>query len=167
MNGSKWALGGTVAAALIAAFASSYSAYASLSATREAASLAAAASVEVEKLRKQNSDRQSDIEMVKLALNILGGEISDKTHQSRQFAVTLLQRYSGVDIDELSSKAWAETGTVNFTDKELGLSAALMGDPDIARIKKISDQILGGIATQKMRDTLSKELSPLEASPKN
>lgn len=167
MNGSKWALGGTVAAALIAAFASSYSAYASLNATREAASLAAAASVEIEKLRKQNSDRQSDIEMVKLALNILGGEISDKTHQSRQFAVTLLQRYSGVEIDDLSSKAWAETGTVNFTDKELGLSAALMGDPDIVRIKKLSDQIIAAMAAQKVTNLLNKNVSPLESSPRN
>lgn len=124
MSGSKWALGGTVAAALIAAFASAYSAYASLNATREAATLTAAASIEVEKLRKQNSDRQSDIEMVKLALNILGGEISDKTQESREFAIALLARYSGVQIEPPNGQKWATSGSVSFTSRLLGLSSA-------------------------------------------
>lgn len=36
--------------------------------------------------------RQLDIEMVKLALNILGGEVGEKSAQSRLFAVKLLQK---------------------------------------------------------------------------
>lgn len=138
MDGSKWALGGTVAAAVVAAIASSYSAYASLNATREAAAVTAAASVEVERLRKQNSDRQSDIEMVKLALNILGGDISDKTQQSRKFAVSLLEKYSGVMIDEISSATWARVGTVSFAERDLGLSTTSRAINDILRSSKSS-----------------------------
>ncbi|MEK1853008.1 MAG: hypothetical protein AAAC48_14350 [Phyllobacterium sp.] len=58
--------------------------------------------------------RQLDIEMVKLALNILGGEISDKTKKSREFAVKLLQKYSGIELKDGDIIAWVDSGTVDF-----------------------------------------------------
>lgn len=125
VNGSRWALGSTVTAAVIAALASAYSAYASNVATSEAAAISAAAAIEIEKLRKHNSDRQSDIEMVKLALNILGGEVSDKTHESRLFAVDLLRKYSGVQLSSGMGEKWAASGSVKFADEAAGLSSSL------------------------------------------
>ncbi|MGC0054551.1 hypothetical protein ACNSPG_16060 [Brucella pituitosa] len=77
---------------------------------------------QIAEIQRQTSDRQSDIEMVKLALNILGGDISDKTQESRTFAVSLLGKYSGVSIDEAVQASWAKNGTVIFSSKILGLS---------------------------------------------
>lgn len=118
MDGNKW----TMSAAILATIASFYSAYQSSNAARDAANAAAISNTQVAALQKATTDRQSDIEMVKLALNILGGEVSDKTHESRQFAVNLLSRYSGVEVDDAVGEKWAETGTVSFAQKELGLT---------------------------------------------
>lgn len=108
MDGNKWAIGAAVIAAIgtiITAGTTGYSAY------------------QIAAFQKQTSDRQSDIEMVKLALNILGGDISDKTQESRRFAVSLLQKYSGVVIDKSTQISWAKNGTVIFSSKVLGLSS--------------------------------------------
>ncbi|KAB2716649.1 hypothetical protein [Brucella intermedia] len=77
---------------------------------------------QIAEIQRQTSDRQSDIEMVKLALNILGGEISDKTKESRRFAVSLLSKYSGVEIEPTVRLNWAEAGSVSFAREILGLS---------------------------------------------
>ncbi|MDL2202046.1 hypothetical protein QQF51_05100 [Brucella intermedia] len=108
MDGNKWAIGAAVIAAIgtiITAGTTGYSAYLTA------------------QIQKQTSDRQSDIEMVKLALNILGGDISDKTQESRTFAVSLLEKYSGVPIDKSTKASWSERGTVIFSSKVLGLSS--------------------------------------------
>ncbi|ATU92752.1 hypothetical protein [Phyllobacterium zundukense] len=72
-------------------------------------------------LNSSYQTRQLDIEMVKLALNILGGEISDKTKQSRSFAVQVLQKYSGVELTDDVVADWVSTGTVAFRSPEQGL----------------------------------------------
>lgn len=113
----------TVYAALIAALASAYSAYQSGGAARESAIAAADSNKQVATLQKATNDRQSDIEMVKLALNILGGEVSDKTQESRMFAVLLLNKYSGVLVNKAVGDKWAESGTVSFSSKQLGLAS--------------------------------------------
>ncbi|MCH6205251.1 hypothetical protein L3V16_15550 [Brucella ciceri] len=77
---------------------------------------------QIAEIQRQTSDRQSDIEMVKLALNILGGEISDKTKESRIFAVEVLKKFSNVSIDDGVASDWAASGTVSFSSKSLGLA---------------------------------------------
>lgn len=74
-------------------------------------------------LNSQYQTRQLDIEMVKLALNILGGEISDKTTQSRMFAVQVLQQYSGIRLSEKDADNWIQTGTVAFKLPQQGLGS--------------------------------------------
>lgn len=118
MDGNKF----TVWAALIAALASAYSAYHSGTAAREASIAAADSNNQVAALHKATNDRQSDIEMVKLALNILGGVASDKTKESRRFAVSLLRKYSGVEVDDATGSSWAAAGTVSFAQQNLGLA---------------------------------------------
>lgn len=119
MDGNKFTFG----AALIAAGASVYSAFQSSDAARDASKAAANSSIQVAYIKKTTEDRQSDIEMVKLALNILGGQISDETKESRRFAVSLLNKYSGVNIDGATGSKWAEAGTVSFAQQNLGLSS--------------------------------------------
>lgn len=109
----------------MAAIASLYAAYSSGSAARDAAMVAANSNVQVALMEKQNKDRLSDIEMVKLALNILGGDISDKTLQSRTFALSLLQKYSGVVLTEPQVKEWRLTGSVGWLDPKAGTSSTL------------------------------------------
>ncbi|MCO7728646.1 hypothetical protein NJB93_18845 [Brucella intermedia] len=113
----------TVISALIAAFASAYSAYQSRMAAAESAISSANSNTQIAEMQKATTDRQSDIELVKLALNILGGEVSDKTRESRKFAVSLLNKYSGVVINPDMGEQWAESGTVSFSSKPLGLSS--------------------------------------------
>lgn len=79
-------------------------------------------------INSQYQARQLDIEMVKLALNILGGDISDKTNQSRQFAVQVLQRYSGVELKDEVVAEWVKTGTVAFKLPDQGLSTTVWGN---------------------------------------
>ncbi|UXN61574.1 hypothetical protein [Phyllobacterium zundukense] len=79
-------------------------------------------------MNSQYQARQLDIEMVKLALNILGGDISDKTNQSRQFAVQVLQRYSGVELKDEVVAEWVKTGTVAFKLPDQGLSSGTWKD---------------------------------------
>ncbi len=95
---------------------------------------------QIAEIQRQTSDRQSDIEMVKLALNILGGDISDKTQESRNFAVSLLGKYSGVSIDEAVQASWAKNGTVAFSSEVLGLSPG----------NEITRQILRGYANPEL-----------------
>ncbi len=132
MDGNKV----TVAAAVIAAFgtiitaigagtSAYYSAGISANAQRLVAETEASSKIQIAKIEKQNSDRQSDIEMVKLALNILGGEISDKTQESRQFAVELLKKYSGVPLSSSVGEKWATSGSVKFADEIAGLSSSI------------------------------------------
>ncbi|GEM_PF-2985178 len=161
MDGNKWA----ASAALIAAVASAYSAYQSGSAARESAIAAADSNKQVAALQKATTDRQSDIAMVKLALNILGGEISDKTQESRRFAVSILRKYSGVEIDGVTGSTWAEVGTVSFAEKRIGLSSALANDPDIAKIQRISDAIIAGMLTEKLKKLNSEQPSHSKDGP--
>lgn len=107
----------TLAAALAAALASGASAY-----------WAHSASVRTAEVQKENADRLSDIEMVKLALNILGGEISDKTTESRRFAVALLSQYSGVEITTERAIAWVDGGSISFLNEALGLGSVSFED---------------------------------------
>nr|WP_278436678.1 hypothetical protein [Brucella anthropi] len=145
--GDKW----TFSAAALAAMASVYSAYFSGSTARDSATAAANSNIQIASFEKQTNDRNSDIEMVKLALNILGGEISDKTLESRHFAVSLLRRYSGVDIGKETGSLWAAAGTVSFAEKSLGLSPVVTADPDIARIQRLSESIIGGMLTERLK----------------
>jgi hypothetical protein len=81
--------------------------------------------------------RQLDIEMVKLALNILGGEISDKTKKSREFAVKLLQKYSGIELKDGDIIAWVDSGTVEFKLPNEALS--IVTDPYSIRSEQLRE----------------------------
>lgn len=65
-------------------------------------------------LETDNQRRQQDFDMVKLALSILGGEISDKTDNSRAFALQLLQKYSGIQLGDAEIQKWRVSGTVDI-----------------------------------------------------
>jgi hypothetical protein len=60
----------------------------------------------------ENQSRQLDVEMVKISLSILGGEISDKTTASRQFALNALKQYSGVEMVGVDMDQWLAQGSV-------------------------------------------------------
>lgn len=75
-------------------------------------------------LTKQKEDRVADIEMVKLALNILSGNKSADTVASRTFAVDLLRKYSGVAIENETASTWVNSGTVEFGAKSTALATA-------------------------------------------
>ena len=75
-------------------------------------------------LTKQKDDRVADIEMVKLALNILSGSKSPETVASRTFAVDLLRKYSGVVIEKETASTWVNNGTVEFGAKNTALATA-------------------------------------------
>lgn len=59
-----------------------------------------------------NKDRELDIQMVNIALSILGGENKETSLPGRKFAVDLLETYSRVPIDDGDALKWAETGTL-------------------------------------------------------
>ncbi|TKB12801.1 MAG: hypothetical protein E5V75_23985 [Mesorhizobium sp.] len=125
MKTSEWVpAAATIAAGLFAA----WSAYSSATISATSATISSTMKAESEErialLQKTYQDRQLDIEMVKLALNILGGETSDHTQQSRQFAINLLEKYSGVEIGDKAKQAWVTTGTVAFKDSTAGLAPA-------------------------------------------
>jgi predicted NACHT family NTPase len=73
-----------------------------------------AAELEFENRAKEvaNQARQLDVEMVKISLSILGGEISDKTTASRRFALNALQKYSGVEMIGVDMDQWLAQGSV-------------------------------------------------------
>ena len=59
-----------------------------------------------------NKDRELDIRMVEIGLSILNGEKTEKSEPARQFAVNLIEKYSGVDI--LQKDQWVKTGDVPY-----------------------------------------------------
>ncbi|WHO22653.1 hypothetical protein G6L90_06740 [Agrobacterium tumefaciens] len=59
-----------------------------------------------------NKDRELDIEMVRVSLNILSGEAKDTSVPGRRFALRTLEKYSGVEIPVEELKEWAERGTI-------------------------------------------------------
>ncbi|WP_412033034.1 hypothetical protein ACLIR7_03280 [Nitratireductor aquimarinus] len=122
-------------ATVFAALAAAWSAYSS---NAIASQVQAASAERVALLEKAQTDRRLDIEMVKLALNILGGQISDETHQSRKFAIRLLGKYSGVDIDQASENDWLQSGKVAFKDVASGLSpGGWRSDAEVYRLEEL------------------------------
>jgi hypothetical protein len=59
-----------------------------------------------------NTDRSQDIQMVNIALSILGGENKETSLPGRKFALAALERFSGVEISDADFEAWARTGTL-------------------------------------------------------
>ncbi len=64
-----------------------------------------------------NTDRGQDIQMVNIALSILGGEIKDQdtSEPGRRFALRLLQKYAEVEIPDTEFDSWAKDGTLPET----------------------------------------------------
>jgi hypothetical protein len=69
--------------------------------------------------------------------NILGGEISDKTKKSREFAVKLLQKYSGIELKDGDIIAWVDSGTVEFKLPNEALS--IVTDPYSIRSEQLRE----------------------------
>ncbi len=108
-------------------------------------------------LTKQKDDRVADIEMVKLALNILSGDNKPETVASRTFAVDLLRKYSGVIIENETASTWVKSGTVEFGAKNTALSSSavyeLFNPPSL-------DELLRRNGMK--REELQKGLSPAQ-----
>ena len=59
-----------------------------------------------------NTDRGQDIQMVNIALSILGGENKDSSIPGRKFALRVLEKYAEVEIPETEFEQWATVGTL-------------------------------------------------------
>ncbi|MCP4318363.1 MAG: hypothetical protein GY789_20685 [Hyphomicrobiales bacterium] len=57
-----------------------------------------------------NTDRNQDIQMVNIALSILGGENKDTSFEGRMFALYVLEKYADVKINNKAE--WATSGTL-------------------------------------------------------
>ncbi|MGF9564145.1 hypothetical protein AAIH70_11580 [Neorhizobium sp. BT27B] len=89
-------------------------------------------------MTKHKEDRQADIELVKLALNMLSGGSGKNTTASRLFAIEMLQKYSGVTIDKAVADKWAEDGDIKFGSMAQALSNIgtddIFNPPSVAEI---------------------------------
>lgn len=68
-----------------------------------------------------SKDRELDIEMVKIALNMLADPkiLSDEREGQRNYALSLLQKFSGVEIDESDKDSWISYGlNMQFSNAE-------------------------------------------------
>lgn len=77
--------------------------------------IAAVATVSTGAFGYLNRDRELDIEMVNIALKILGGEIDEdakKSEPARKFALNALQKYSGVTIESDDFETWVAEGVL-------------------------------------------------------
>lgn len=79
-----------------------------------AAAVGALATIATEAFGYWNTDRDQDIQMVNIALSILGGEVKDqdKSEPGRKFALRLLRKYADVEIPETEFNEWARDGTL-------------------------------------------------------
>jgi hypothetical protein len=60
-----------------------------------------------------NRDRELDIRMVDVALTILSGKNEGTTSAfARSYAIDLLSKYGGVEIDEATQLAWSDGGNL-------------------------------------------------------
>ncbi|WP_156461892.1 hypothetical protein [Rhizobium sp. Leaf321] len=59
-----------------------------------------------------SKDRELDIEMVRVSLNILSGERQDTSGPGRRFALRALAEYSGIKIPPDEFEKWVESGTL-------------------------------------------------------
>ncbi len=59
-----------------------------------------------------NKNRSQDIEMVNIALSILGGDNKDTSKPGRRFALRVLEKYAGVDIPKDEFEEWSNSGTL-------------------------------------------------------
>ncbi|CAN7328420.1 hypothetical protein LJR231_001797 [Phyllobacterium sp. LjRoot231] len=74
--------------------------------------IAAAVSIGGAGLQYYSKDRETDLETIKMSLSILRGEISDKTKQSRIFAMNLMREIAPNALDKVDDQAWIDSGTV-------------------------------------------------------
>ena len=76
------------------------------------AGIAAFATVATGAFGYWSRNREQDIEMVRIALSILGGENKDTSLPGRKFALRTLQKHTGVGIPSEEFNEWAEKGTL-------------------------------------------------------
>jgi hypothetical protein len=69
-------------------------------------------SVLVPTLGYWSKDREMDITMVNISLQILSAEATKTSEPGRKFALRSLERYSGVDIPDEDFEIWAREGTI-------------------------------------------------------
>lgn len=84
-----------------------------------------------------NKDREHDIEMVRLSLQILKGEFeatrSGDPRPARTYAVDALRKYSGVSIDPETGDKWIVNGSVPGNIEASALPTANAIDPFVRR----------------------------------
>src|SRR5262245_13301762 len=59
-----------------------------------------------------NKSRKLDVEMVRLSLNILAGDLTEPSMPGRRFALNALEKFSGINIPKDQFELWLSSGTV-------------------------------------------------------
>lgn len=115
-------------------------------------------------MTKHKEDRQADIELVKLALNMLSGGSGKDTTSSRLFAIQMLQKYSGVTIDKDVAVKWAEDGDIKFGSMAQALSN--FGTDDMFNPPSVAELLRRqGMSPEEFKKMMGS--SPLPAPEKN
>ncbi|GEA10370.1 hypothetical protein [Alteromonas sp. KUL49] len=60
-----------------------------------------------------NKDREQDIKMIEIGLSILNGENTENSKPASDFAVSILEKYAGVEIKYRDQ--WVEKGDVPYS----------------------------------------------------
>jgi hypothetical protein len=60
-----------------------------------------------------NKDREQDIQMVNIALSMLGGPVKDSPETGRRFAIRVLEKYAKVEVPDEEFDIWAKVGTLS------------------------------------------------------
>lgn len=113
------------------------------------AALGALGTISVAATGYLNKDRELDIEMVRVSLNILSGEAKEDSEPGRRFALRTLSKYSGVDIPEAEFSDWVKGGTI----PKPAISPDLCGQLAVAYVEALksnSSLTVGGPIKQLM-----------------